>query len=896
MAGEDLARDLAALEARFQKLEHSLQLLSVQLDTRVAALEKHWHNDGAAAAACDLHVPARCQDGAEPPPEKQEEDEVFDGSDNANVRLAVPVASTKKSKVSFFGAQPKTSLIEPKEALANYNARASVMQRRERGVDEQFLDTATQEYYAFGESTWDLAMFIGTGALGPAGSFQTLILLLTNVFIQGIFVGIAWYNFLVPDLDADTVNDAWRWRRSSAHTLSEYDDVAQMSLAQRVCRGDKSLHISGVQMGLNEDIEKYLKPDATGFEAYFTGQVLCLVALVCWYLMVAKEVSHALALHRGFLAVPRGENKLEPRENPFTQITHFRLVSVTSRRVLGSYILLIYRLFAAALLIYVGTFFLVYTVNVTELILNAVALEIILEIDELIFDALATTPGRHLVHHLEPLPMPSLPRFRGADAKSLSMSVLIPAVTMIIYFVMVVPMVQDLQAVNQALCGGNLAFVWAEDKRRVTLLASTSGDGWNDTEAESIRMRAILEGTSGISAGTNGSQQAAFGVWQSSISALAASSDLSLSLSTLVDMHNAGCEDLATSTPMLNYLRDGLGNESIASCADAAQHCNSVSKMPEWGVDNGRGFLTRMLCSETCGCSDPAGNFILVQGCPFGAGRPCSSSNKLTTALRSATCAEKSAAELRQNEPWTSWVETIRAFGQTSGSLSGQSEALRLAEAMWDHGCAFGQNLTAQNITWGNCFEWNPSFSWDFKTLEYFCPTTCGCDHARTGSLCPTPFGMDCEAIKQCVFVGGTYHCGHNVESSEANQVDVIDGYLLLDVRNPELAMNHKEETELALRQTVANMTGQIPAEGVQIFLEDSPSPFKASFSVFMVFGADTAAITTIMLSKSLAEISAFLAGALQALHLPSEGNVTVLANEIGFGDRPPRLDDYGYG
>lgn len=50
----------------------------------------------------------------------------------------------KKSKVSFFGAQPKTSLIEPKEALANYNARASVMQRRERGVDEQFLDTATQ--------------------------------------------------------------------------------------------------------------------------------------------------------------------------------------------------------------------------------------------------------------------------------------------------------------------------------------------------------------------------------------------------------------------------------------------------------------------------------------------------------------------------------------------------------------------------------------------------------------------------------------------------------------------------------------------------------------------------------------------------------------------------------
>ena len=118
----------------------------------------------------------------------------------------------------------------------------------------------------------------------------------------------------------------------------------------------------------------------------------------------------------------------------------------------ASGVLLAYRLVAAALLIYVGTYFLatlshasalfgrglwhvevgnlpkVYTVNVTELILNAalhlafciaciadtavclcalvnrkvleVALEIILDIDDLIFDALATTPGRHLVWHL----------------------------------------------------------------------------------------------------------------------------------------------------------------------------------------------------------------------------------------------------------------------------------------------------------------------------------------------------------------------------------------------------------------------------------------------------------------------------------------------------------------
>ena len=56
-----------------------------------------------------------------------------------------------------------------------------------------------------------------------------------------------------------------------------------------MCSLDKSLQESGIQMALYEHIGKYLKPDAEGFEAFFTGELLCIVALVCWYLMVAKE-------------------------------------------------------------------------------------------------------------------------------------------------------------------------------------------------------------------------------------------------------------------------------------------------------------------------------------------------------------------------------------------------------------------------------------------------------------------------------------------------------------------------------------------------------------------------------------------------------------------------------
>ena len=37
------------------------------------------------------------------------------------------------------------------------------------------------------------------------------------------------------------------------------------------------------------NINKYLKSEETGLEGFFTGQILCIVALICWYLMVAKE-------------------------------------------------------------------------------------------------------------------------------------------------------------------------------------------------------------------------------------------------------------------------------------------------------------------------------------------------------------------------------------------------------------------------------------------------------------------------------------------------------------------------------------------------------------------------------------------------------------------------------
>lgn len=810
-------------EARLLKVEETLQqLLAAGLDKCLASAsaESAAHSP---RDACQLHVPedSFSHDGVRPPedppplPAHQvplrtwsapapvqpaDEPPLLDDGDADGAAKPVPADPRPSAAYGAFS--------EPTEALQRYHARASVVQRREHGVDYHYMATQTKEYYTFGESTWDLVLLIGTGTLGPAGAAQTIVLVVMNILMQGVFVGIAWFNFLEPDLDAETMRqDAFRWRRSSAHSLSEYDAVSRMSLAERVCTGDKSLHLSGVQMGLIEDIGKYLKPTKEGLETYFAGPVLCMVALICWYMMVGKEISHALGLHRGLLAIPRGENKIEPRENPFTQITHLRLVSITNRRVVASYCLLIYRLFAAALLIYVGTFFLVYTIDVTELILNAVALEIILDIDDLIFDSLATTTGRHLVHHLEPLPMPSLPRVRGADIKSILMSCILPVIAIWVYLTMLAPMVQDLGAVYNDLCGGYLGFVWSVDKRHVVHFAQTQGDGWENSTG-SLQLRGISEA---IALDAAQLQRAELGLWHSDVTRLIDSE--TMSLDELVDQGNPYCEDLATTGPMLNLLRDSFNNQSIASCADVLPFCDSISKMPEWEVDGGRGFLTRMLCSETCGCSDPGGLFVNVQGCPYGRNRPCQSSAKFKAAVQSATCEEKSAEELRQFGPWISWISKLRTFGQTpSGILLGQAESLLLAQAMWDHGCDFGYNLSAQNISWGDCTAWNPALGWDFKTLEFFCPTSCSCDRSKANSACPQPKGVTCDELRDCVFVQNTYACRGEVPS--------LPGSIDIDIPSD----SFQQPLLLVLQSLLAETAGVAPA-AVKVQLEDAPPP-----------------------------------------------------------------------
>eukprot|EP00435_Cladocopium_sp_Y103_P070734 s1182_g35.t3 len=404
MPGNELAI-LEEFEQRFQRLESTVQMLiDTHLPERLSALEAR-RNRG----DDDDRTAPREQLGI-----SLEGDEVEDLTpESRNHRLSGPLASPSQTSGLMMKTHTDGTTSHLRTFFSQHTA-TSLVNRRQTALP----DVTPPEHYRFVESTWDLMIFVGTPQLGTLGSLQTLALVLLTIAMQAVFVGIAVNNFLDPVVSDQTVSDALQWRRTSAHAFKEYDSVIGKSLGERVCGGDKSLHLSGIQMSLYDEIRTYLRTDSEGFSTFFNGQSMCIVALLCWYMMVAKEISQALALHRGILTVNSGKSDIEPRENPFTQIMHFRLNFVSPGRKLLSSILLIYRLLAAGILVYVGSFFLVYTINVTELILNSVSLGIILDIDNYIFQAMASSAGRDLMNYLEPLRVPSYRRFGGSDAKS----------------------------------------------------------------------------------------------------------------------------------------------------------------------------------------------------------------------------------------------------------------------------------------------------------------------------------------------------------------------------------------------------------------------------------------------------------------------------------------------
>ena len=116
----------------------------------------------------------------------------------------------------------------------------------------------------------------------------------------------------------------------------------------------------------------------------------------------------------------------------------------------------------AAFLMYQGTLFLVYTIKVENLLLNAVALEFVISLDELIYDALAPSHAKSFINRTTGFKLPTK-HWHGISGRSIiALSLLVGQLSWAISSHLA-PQLTVLQNVKDAICAGDRYFVFSVD-------------------------------------------------------------------------------------------------------------------------------------------------------------------------------------------------------------------------------------------------------------------------------------------------------------------------------------------------------------------------------------------------------------------------------------------------
>ena len=117
----------------------------------------------------------------------------------------------------------------------------------------------------------------------------------------------------------------------------------------------------------------------------------------------------------------------------------------------------------AAFMVTQGTQFLVYTTDIGDLLLNAVALEFVINTDELLYEALAPSRAKCLLQNTTGFKLKPQPTVRGVDFRGvLTICFVISAMTWAVTAFMR-DQLKVLWAVSDAICGGDTEFIFALD-------------------------------------------------------------------------------------------------------------------------------------------------------------------------------------------------------------------------------------------------------------------------------------------------------------------------------------------------------------------------------------------------------------------------------------------------
>eukprot|EP00913_Durusdinium_trenchii_P035658 g33367.t2 len=610
---------------------------------------------------------------------------------NAHI-LEVPVSNADMQS-------PKTTVTSQRGKTVNYDQ-----------VDSKASED--RDDYFFQSSTWDLALFVGTDVVGTFGSLHTMVLVLSTFMIQLVFVGVVALNFSQPRVDHFSIQDAKRWRLATGHMETFWDPLTKASLASRVCNNDQALHVANGQASLFQTVNTYLGEAGAPF--LFRGPVLGMVALTLWFLMVSDDVTTTLDLGRVLMTIPTGPTCLvldtDDEDDPKYVLSHLSF----SRKLWGTLITVV-RLAVACVLLCFGSLYVVQTIYLPDLVLNCIALEIVLNVDDLLFTALASTPSRFLMNTLQPIKLPNMPRRKGLDVKAFCMLLAVPVALLLVNQLVMRPMLYDIQAVHTELCGGFQDFVWLEDARRMAVMAETKpyrmeGDDISKAVADNPLAVAVDDVTDNYRSGSTK------GIWKTNHRTLYLWGEQNFA--TALDSFKPTCEDTDSTRPEWYYMKEVAGDQfDSCECLGGRWFRCCMCTWLRWG--RWAVWAVKMRTRHFGQDALPHDLSLLERN--FSKAHPNRLSELMYTDLGRwfwLHGKDLTVPQLRATPAFTAWIAQLRSYANATSD----DKMATIANLMWEDGCNIDGNYTTFA-----CYYSNPglaSGARPFGGFSFFCSET----------------------------------------------------------------------------------------------------------------------------------------------------------------------------
>ena len=130
---------------------------------------------------------------------------------------------------------------------------------------------------------------------------------------------------------------------------------------------------------------------------------------------VSKEINATINSYHITRSVPMKElTELIPMEDGT-----YEMRALSTRRFGMRIVISLIRAVMAAFMVTQGTQFLVYTTEISDLLLNAVALEFVINTDELVYEALAPSRAKRILANTTGFKMKPQSTFRGVDFRGM---------------------------------------------------------------------------------------------------------------------------------------------------------------------------------------------------------------------------------------------------------------------------------------------------------------------------------------------------------------------------------------------------------------------------------------------------------------------------------------------